>query len=265
MNVFRLIIILLFLIGVSCTNKTEETSQNSNAVSKKIRETSIQDILPILDGNWISDDYLSKIENSKAILNNDPYNSSLLGFSVLKDSLADGTDYLYGYTAHDAGSTWPIYYNTAKSRLEYDVKRSDGNDPHSTFYVNIVNNTTVDLVFTDKKVRYRKTDLDTALRKILFEGTYSDAHNRPVTFSADGSVTGLDNYTFYRVQFDPDGEEGIPFDGITLYKLEKEDSGETFHFKIQDKAIVLYNVSDPMTEDEIVIKDIAYTFTKHQK
>jgi hypothetical protein len=264
MNVFRLIIILLFLVGVSCTNKTEKIVSDSEKVNNENSKNSLSDLLKIIDGNWISDDYLSKIENSKAILTNEPYNSSLLGFSVLKDSLADGTDYLYGYTAHDAGDTWPVYYNTAESRLEYDVRKSDGNDPPSTFYVNIVNNTTVDLVFTDKKVRYRKTDLDTALRQILFEGTYTDAHNRPVTFSANGNITGLDNYTFYRVQFDPDGEEGIPFDGITLYKSEKEDSGKTFHFKIQDKALVLYNVSDLMTEDEIVIKDIAYTFTKHQ-
>jgi hypothetical protein len=265
MNVRQLIIIPLFLIAVSCTNKIETIVSGSDKESSSNSENSLSDLLNIIDGNWISDDYLSKIENSKAILTNTPYNSSLLGFSVLKDSLADGNDYLYGYTAHDAGSTWPIYYNTAKSRLEYDIKKSDGNDPPSTFHVSIVNDKTLDLVFADKKIRYRKTDLDTALRQILFEGTYTDAHNRPITFSADGSITGLDNYTFYRVQFDPDGEEGIPFDGITLYKSEKEDFGKTYHFKIHDKALVLYNVSDPMTEDEIVIKDIACTFTKHQK
>lgn len=260
------------VLFICCKNdKVNDISGNekTEAVPGKSAPATLQESVVQLDGTWISDDYLTKIEKNKTIYPNPAYKTTLFGFSIMKDCLKDGADYLYGFSKHDAGYTWPVYFNTVSGQIEYDKKRDDGNSPPSKFHISPLSSTKVALVFSnpERKEIYRKADLELELNK-LFAGTYTDkSTNKKVTFTSDGKVTGLTDKTWYQVQYDTEGEYAVPFDAIVLFARPDDEAGETFHFKIKGDTLTLYSLNEQEVKkyEEYIytIGNIAYTLTKN--
>lgn len=256
------------------TDKEKGSSDNEKTeLPKSSSHATLKESIAQLDGTWISDDYMAAIEKNKAIYNNPAHTTTLFGFSVIGDSLAiDGKDYLYGFSKIEAGYTWPIFYNDAHGRIEYDIKMQDEIIPPSPFYIKKIDAKTVELVFSKpaKTERYRKTnsELEYDINKILFAGTYiNESTNEKITFTEDGKVTGLAGKTTYQVQFENEDEYAVPFDAVVLYEDPDDEAGESFHFKIKGNTLTLYNLNEEEIEKYVeynyTIGKMAYTLIKN--
>ena len=263
-NFYLLLFIVVTLI--SCDKKKDDTNVITSKKSEPAHDKglTLKESVSRTEGTWISEPYLATIEKNKAIYNNPAYTTTLFGFSIVKDSIADGKDYLFGFSTHDAGYMWPVIYNTDKKRIEYNSKKEDrDNMPPSPFYLNPLTAKTIELIFTKpaKKEVYRKVELDYELNRILFEGTYTDeATNKKVTFTRDGKITGLQGKTMYLVQYDPEGEYAVPFDAVFLFTLPDDEAGTPYHYTISGNTLTLYNVNEKEIE-----KYIKYDYTKGTK
>jgi hypothetical protein len=269
-----LFLIVLATLSIDCTTKSEKidsSKKGETAESSSSKAKSIKELVHQLDGTWLSDSYLAAIEKRKTVYGNPAYTTSVFGFSILKDSLIDGSDYLYGFSTHDAGYTWPISYNESNKRVEYDATTGDEIKPPSAFYINPLTSTTLELIFAKpaKKELYRKAALEQELNRILFEGTYTDqATNKTVTFTRDGKITGLNGRVLYLVQYDTEGEYATPFDAIFLFTKQDDEAGTPFHFKISGDTITLYTVNEEEVEKYVEynysIGAKAYTLIKNK-
>jgi len=260
------LLLLIVLSLINCDKKKGDTNVTTSKTNEPGHDKglTLKESVARAEGTWISEPYLAAIEKNKAIYNNPAYPTTLFGFSIVKDSIADGEDYLYGFSTHDAGYMWPVQYDSAKKRISYNIKVEDSdNMPPSPFYLNPLTATTLEIVFTKSTKRevYRKADLEYELNRILFEGTYIDkATNKTVTFTKDGKVTGLEGKTMYQVQYDPEGEYAVPFDAVFLFTLPDDEAGTPYHYTISGNTLTLYNVNEKEIE-----KYVTYNYAKGTK
>jgi len=257
----RYFITVCALCLFSCNSKTEKdntanTKEKSGEAEQKTR--TLQETANILDGAWLADDYLANIKKNKAVYANPKYKTTLFGMSFIKDSLATGSTLLYGFSPHEVTYSWPVYFNTANSRFEYDPKQDIGDKPLGNFAINVIDDNLLEMAFTKtgKKELYRKADIEKELNS-LFAGTYTDkATGKTVKFTSDGKVTGLPGFVQYYVQFDPDDEYAVPFDAILLYAKPTDEAGMPYHFKINGNTLTLYQVDEHEVE-----KYVDYTYS----
>jgi hypothetical protein len=96
---------------------------------------------------------------------------------------------------------------------------------------------------------YRKvSDFDIELRKILFEGKYKNLNdNSDVAFFKDGKVTGIEGRHYFEVFYDFTFEN---MDVMAIQKDEKLSSRQSYHFKISDDTLKIYNIIGSKIEDE---------------
>lgn len=259
-NIDLFLLLPLFVL-ISCNNTKEEIK--STAVVKEqeaptAKAITVQQASQVLEGSWISKNYLDNLKKYKAVYNNPSYKTTLFGMSFMGDSLVKGTGLLYGFTQHEAGYTWPLYWDEDTNRFEYDPNQDTGDKPLDDFILNILNNKELELEFTTsgKKELYQKADLETELNRLL-AGEYTDkATGKTVTFTLDGKVQGIPGYVQYYVQFDRYEEFALPFDSITLYAKTTDEAGKPFHYKINGNTLTLYTVVEKELE-----KYVEYTYT----
>lgn len=258
---------LLFLFAVvitllaSCNKKDsgETIEKNGNSINASSgRQRTLSESATVLGGSWIAKQYLDNLRKQKAVYAIPMPKTTLFGMSFIKDSLATGNTLLYGFSRHEVTYSWPIYWNENMAGFQYDPKQDIGDKPLGDFTVNIIDDTSLELAFTKtgKKELYQKADIEEELNK-LFAGNYNDnASGNTVTFTTDGKIEGLPGFVQYYVQFDPDAEESVPFDGIFLYANTTDEAGTPFHFKINGKNLNLYHVDAKEVE-----KYVAYDYT----
>jgi len=253
---------LALALTISCdkkdTNRAIEKPAPQSEKTTVEPSRTLEQTAAVLGGSWIAKDYLDNMKKNKGVYNNPKYTTTLFGMSFIKDSLATGSSLLYGFSAHEVTYSWPIYWNDTTGHFVYDPKQDIGDKPLGDFSLNLLNDTLLEVSFTKsgKKEIYQKADIEKELNG-LFAGTYTDkATGTTVTFTQDGFVKGLPGFVQYYVQFDPDAEEAVPFDGIFMYAKTTDEAGTPFHFKIKGNTLTLYNVDTHEVE-----KYVEYTYT----
>lgn len=218
-----------------------------------------------LDGAWLSENYISKIEKSKSIYANMNTDDSMLGFWLYKDTLTGKHPRLLGFSIHEGGLDAPLKYNIDKNRFENDLDLVNEFSAHKTpFFIKPVNPNKIEIQHSKpaKIETYRKVaDIDSELRKVLFNGVYIDKlTNKTITFKEDGETTGIANKHFYSLLFD---FEEFHFDVVFIADTSKRDNLQEYHYKIEGNNLRLYNLNIS-EETGYTIGSLAYDLVKEQ-
>jgi len=175
----RLIIVfIIFVFTTGCnsqnngTNSTIKSTDNNNFDKEQLIKQAT-----LIDGEWLSDNYLRNVEKTKSIYLNREYNTRLFGFVLNKENLYSDTAYLNGFSEHEGGAGSPIIFDPKKNKFVNDLSRiKEFSGIPDSFEMTVIRDSIVEMFFSKTKIidTYRKvTDEQTGLRKILFAGNYS--------------------------------------------------------------------------------------------
>ncbi|MEI6124798.1 MAG: hypothetical protein WCQ95_14355 [Bacteroidota bacterium] len=204
-RLFFVLIIFVFTIGCnSQNNSTNSTTKSNNNFDKE----QLKKQVALLDGEWLSDNYLRNIEKTKSIYLNKEPNTKLFGFTLNKENLLSDSANLFGFVVHEGGYESPIIFDYKKNKFVYDSKRSKENSgiPSCPFELTVINDSIIEMFFPETKTTdtYRKvTDIQTGLRKILYTGNYNSIDKKKkISFDKNGTVKGFDNKVYYELAYD---------------------------------------------------------------
>lgn len=261
------IIILIIAIAISCNNKGNTINTESKSIDSIVNKEQLITQAKLLDGYWISNNYLSEIEKTKSIYLNRQYDSKLFGFTLDKKNLLSDTAYLNGFTDHEGGYGSPLIFDFKKNTFVNDLKRLEKSASlPDSFELQIINENLIEMVSKAKFIdKYRKVvDDQTELRKILFAGNYTstDSHKK-FSFDKNGSLQGFDNKVYYELAYD--FGEGISYDAIILYKSKKGGNwsdGDLYKFEFISDTLKLYHVKQNWESMQHTIEGLAYKLVK---
>ncbi|WP_326982060.1 hypothetical protein VUJ46_17880 [Chryseobacterium sp. MYb264] len=245
---------LLVAVLVSCNQQKNETSSISKEnISQS--ETTLSTTANQLRGNWISKPYIDHIKKSKAVY---PYRKAAVPLFIQldKNELLSGAATLKGFTDHEGGYDVKLTFDESKKEF---IINGTSNDPTYNDFSGIQpNGENLEMIYKNKTDLYERFDGDIQkeLRKILFEGNYTDKNSSTsISFSKDGKVNFKD-YTAYQVIYDfADGTQN--FDGILL---ERESLKDLYRFTITGNTLELQKMKEseesfkPEGEKYILIK-----------
>ncbi len=238
--------------AISCNPKDENNTKTENQADEKHVFSTASDLGELskkLDGYWLTDDYLLNIEKSKSIYNNREYTTSLFGFILKKEELMKDISYLHGFTHHEGGYEAPLRYNIQKKCFENNLNKTEAHTfLKNPFELILTDSNLLDLSFKNKQERYRKVeDIESELRKILFEGKYTDLlSDQEIIMQSDGKLTGLTDKNFYNPYYD--FGEGLWMDAIFVYSNNRLENQEMYHFKIKGDTLQLFNINGEMPD-----------------
>ncbi len=244
----KLIILTLTLLLMNSCGETSENEIESEADVQNIDKSELIKEADYLDGFWLIDNYLSNIEKTKSIYHNRDYGTLLYGFVLQKDNLITDSPYLYGFTDHEGGYDAPLIFNYKKNKFENDLSRTKKFDSfQQPFVLMPVNDSLIDIVYTQTKQKeaYRKVvDIQTELRRILFEGKYVLTHSdEKVSFNRNGKLTGFQDKIYFELV--ADFGLGIQYDAIILFDDNKKSNwsdGDLYKFEFVSDTIKFYHV-----------------------
>lgn len=265
-RLFFVLIIFVFTIGCnSQNNSTNSTTKSNNNFDKE----QLKKQVALLDGEWLSDNYLRNIEKTKSIYLNKEPNTKLFGFTLNKENLLSDSANLFGFVVHEGGYESPIIFDYKKNKFVYDSKRSKENSgiPSCPFELTVINDSIIEMFFPETKTTdtYRKvTDIQTGLRKILYTGNYNSIDKKKkISFDKNGTVKGFDNKVYYELAYD--FTEGIEQDAIILYKTKEGgnwSTGDVYKFEFNSNTLKLYHVKTDWNNLEHKIEGLTNTLIK---
>ncbi|WP_312396655.1 hypothetical protein [Chryseobacterium sp.] len=230
--------VLLVAVLVSCNQQKNETS-NSSKENISVSETPISSTVEQISGSWISKAYMENIQKTKSIY---PHRNAAIPLFITldKNELLKGEANLRGFTAHEGGFDAPIKFDESKKEFLANGKSTD---PNLKDFLGLkLGGQNLEMVYQNKTETYQKFDGDVQkdLRKILFDGNYSEkGSSSTITFSNDDKVNFKD-YTKYEIVYDfADGTQN--FDGILL---EKNSVKDLYQFKITGNTIELQKMKE---------------------
>ncbi|MCZ8353594.1 MAG: hypothetical protein O9340_02590 [Cyclobacteriaceae bacterium] len=215
-----------------------------NLKSKNLKSSKFQ--TDSVTGIWISEVYLDEITKSKSIFEKRNLEPGMLGFEIKRSDLESKDLTLYGFTSHEGGIDIAINFNTKNNKFTFDNTASIKlfNEPVE---VNFINKQKLNLFFLNSKnlITYRKvTDLQTELRKILFEGEFESViDKRKFSFNRKGFLKGFSNKLTFEVLYD--FSSNLEFDAIIMYKdidSNNISKGDVYTYKFDSDTLRLYYV-----------------------
>ncbi len=200
-----------------------------------------------MEGKWVSEDYLTKISNSKSIYSHRKYATQLLGFDFDKSILLSNEPYLAGFTEVEGGYRNYLLFDRNKTCFLNDLNK------YNTF-PSIPK--AFDLQYTEGRVemyfpierttdRFRKIEstLDDELRKIVTAGKYlAEGDSIPIVFTKEGKVNFLDFSSYKLVS---NFGEGVEFDAIVFFTSANPGHwyrGTLYKFEFQGRKLILKRI-----------------------
>ena len=228
---------LLTLIAVACT-QNNPTSQTVTTEKQPVAA-------PQIDSNatYVVNDFLLDVAKTRS-----PYEVSktaeypLFGFSFTPTKLK-------GFTVHEGGYDADLRFDPATSK--YAGQGIPGLEP---FEFTVIASGDVVLTFlkSNKTYTYKKVpDVDSAVREILFAGTYVDPKIKPaIQFHADGRLTGLVSEKTYQPIYDFMGGP-LNFDQVIMREKSDETKVSYYHYKLKSDTLELYEAIQPQNGDGV--------------
>ncbi|MCX2743282.1 hypothetical protein OO013_05365 [Mangrovivirga sp. M17] len=242
---FQSFIYIFFLIVISaCSSENEENDNSETVDTVAVIEESIpqidktkpsDSIADLFAGNWISSYYLKKIKDSASIYLNRNYESSLLGFKLDKEGVATGDAWIITNSTNNQTSDRPIRWNYDDSSfvsLDSPTIKIYINRPGSIIYQYSNGN----------KAYFRKVrDRESALRKTLFSGTYTNDEGKEFIFNTDGTVKGFKGKEHYSLL--NNFSEELEFDAVFISSNKDRDNELIYHYEISGDTLRLYDLA----------------------
>lgn len=236
--------IALVAVLISC-GKNQTESSNTTTQTASTPETPLAKAAEQMAGTWVDDSYLEKIKKTKSVYPNRESKTKILFLTLDKNELLKGAALLKGFTAEEGGYDVQIKFDEAKKEFAKDemikVYNADFTEP---FELKMNSSNKLEMVFPNKTDVYQKinNDLPTELRKILFEGSYTEKNGKAkINFESDGKVN-FKGYSKYEVinSF----VDGIQkFDGILFYKANSTNP-DLYQFTIKGNILELQYIHE---------------------
>jgi hypothetical protein len=265
----KLFMLISVFVAITACSTQNNKSNNSTEPSETIKIDKKQLIkqAELLDGYYLSDNYLKNIEKTRSIYLNREYKTKLFGFTLKKENLLSDSAGLFGYTVHEGGLDCPLIFDFDKSIFVNDLKSvKEFDDIKEPFELSLTADNIVQMYFPESKQTdlYRKvTDDQTELRKILFEGEYlsGDQQNK-YSFKRDGSLKGFDDKKYYEVVYD--FSLGIEYDAIIFFNKKRGNwsDGDMYKYEFSSDTLKLYHIKTDWDNLEHKIGDITFTLIK---
>ncbi len=217
---------------------------NNTTVAPKLTNTATENAAPTdsitentVDYMYVIDDFFLAIAKTKS-----PYavskkaNYPLFGFIFTPTSFN-------GFTVHEGGYDTELSFD--KNTQKYAGKGIVGLD---AFEFQVMPDSNIQMTFlkTKKSYTFRKVpDADSALRKVLFEGSYTDVKTEAtVSFKADGTLTGLGAEKTYQPYYDFMGGP-LDFDEMEVSDKAEGSKQVYYHYKFKGNMLELYETIQP--------------------
>ncbi|MCF8298693.1 MAG: hypothetical protein K9J13_14185 [Saprospiraceae bacterium] len=263
----KLVIVLIVLL-IGCNNPNSDTTTNIKTDSIPINKEQLIEQSNLLDGFWLTNNYLLQIENSKSIYLSREYDTKLYGFILEKENLLSDSAWLHGFTEHEGGYSSLLIFDYKKNIFINDLKRKeDYSSFPESFELKITKNNLLEMYFPNSKTTdtYRKViDNQTELRRILFEGNYYSSNNeRKFSFNQNGLLDGFDDKVYYELVVD--FLEGIFYDAIILFPTEDGGNwpdGDMYKYEFDNDTLKLYYIKADWNNFEHEVGDISYKLIK---
>lgn len=243
--------LMLLLLIISCGRKKHSDKQViDNYTKANIELTSMEDNLESesksISGEYISSNYIDNINKTKSVYSSRKFdNQSLFGFALDTKNLTSSNPILNGWLVHEGGYDKPLLYDIIKKKFIYDLSKLNNYETkQDAFIINrLQNNLELFFPLKNKRELYKKLnfDMQTELRKILFDGIYLDSsQNKNIIFKQDGTVINYKDYVYYEIIYD--FSLAIEFDAIIFFKTKRGgnwNDGDIYKFKINNNSINL--------------------------
>lgn len=218
-----IIFLAIATIFFSCSTSTEKSEDASDY---KQLDTIIN-----FAGSWLIEDYYNSILKHKS-----PKTAQDgAEFIIIPNKTLQQTIMLYGF--HEGGP----FLKILKNKNAYEVWEVQEDSLINKHYdIKILSDTKIQL----GKKRFVKISSAVAenfkiLENILFQGIYISEKGNNVEFKPDGTVTGLENISYYEPIIDY-VDAGMQIDQIGLGKSDTEI--EWFGFKFKDDTLEIYEL-----------------------
>ncbi|MEO6758546.1 MAG: hypothetical protein ABIO24_03760, partial [Saprospiraceae bacterium] len=161
---------------------------------------------------------------------------------------------LQGFTMHEGGYDCDLKYDPATKKYT-----SKGIPGVPGFEMMFQPDGTIQLTYFRLKKTYtfrKVADIDTALRQVMFAGTYTDSKTKTtVEFKADGTLTGLGTPKTYLPFYD---YVAGPLDFDEMRVSEKSDASKEsyYHYKFKGNTLELYEAIQPKENDQAGMEKI---------
>lgn len=238
---FSSIAIYFFLVLFSCTNEQKAKLTTNNIYNLKLKQADS------LDGYWMSDELLERIEKSRYLYGNDNQKTLFYAFKLKKDILMSDTAFLFAHDTHEGGfGNYLKFDSLSKFFINYLSKNpqnlsKEGKIP---YYLKPKTKDYLEIHFINsKKIEtYRRIkDVETEIRKLLFEGKYMNLSDSSyVNLSKDGQILGLNSNNYFEPQIDFHGGPPL-FDNVrTQVSKDKCQNILTYKFIFSKDTIILF-------------------------
>lgn len=222
MRTILFIAVISTLISCSPANKKKDL--------KNHKET---DTLVSFSGSWLDEDYynsITKLKSPKAA--QDGAEFIIIPNSTLQDMIMI-------YNFHEGGSPLRV----VKDKDKYEIWDSEeGRVTQKQADIKLLDNTKIQL--GEKKfVKINgsgELGHEKILEEILFKGTYWNEKGNPVEFKADGTVTGIEEISYYEPVIDYFGE-GMEVDQVALGK--SKENTVLYGFKFEANTLTIFQLN----------------------
>lgn len=200
----------------------------------------------LLAGHWTSNDFLQSVDESKSVFAAREYSSKLFGMVLEEDNLLSDAPYLDGFTEQEGGYGSPIKFNPIRGVFENDMEKlEEYTYLKEPFQIHLEDDNLLRIEYVNDatKESYRKvTDVQTELRKILFEGLYRHAISRErVEFKRNGQLDGIPSVQNFEVIYNFE-TTGYEFDAVSLLS-DKDFPPEPYHFRFDNDTLHLFAIT----------------------
>ena len=216
-----------------------------------------------LKGLWLNGAFLTSVERQKSIYKSQPAENTIFGFTIQSDSTSANKLLFNGFSTYEGGYDGIIAYHPEKKQFVHLSTGEEYETLKESFSLLATGKNSLQLEYENhKKENYRRiSDIDSALRDILFEGSYTDKlSGNTVVFNQNGNVEGIDNKGFYVPLYTFDA--GYEFDTVFLALNETLESSDRYHFKIEGDTISLYSILEDENE-KLSIGELMYKLVKN--
>ena len=257
-RIFISVIILVSLVGCLSDGSQNSGEKSSSETAEVVPTTGagedLSQVSNLLAGYWISDDFLTRTERSKSVFATREYSSKLFGLALETENLLGDEPYLDGFTEHEGGYGTPLKFNTVKGVFENDMEKLEPysflNEP---FEVHLRDQNTLEIRYgidSIKELYRRVADVQTSLRRTLFEGIYiNPVSSERVEFKRDGQLNGIPSKQRFEVLYDFESA-GYQFD-VVSFLADGQVAQDTYHYRIKKDTLSLFSIEGDFPEFSI--------------
>lgn len=271
MKRYRLLILLLLATLASCRN-TQKQDDSDKSSTQSPSQTLIRQLAPIYHGIWIKADYLAEIKQTRSVW---AARDKVTGITAMEiDTIKIAGDSLVarvGWDNHNGGEVTLKFVNGkqphalkfGEDELGYQISGGDTSLILHQNYEGKQFATAYYKALNAQPEQHASYVMNYEINKALVAGVYKimgGTNAKPVTFSAEGNVTGLSSFKSYFIENDLGGTPRNNLDRITFDMFS--DRQRTFTYDIEGAVLKLYAIKTNADSTLFLRDKLIYTLVR---